>query len=152
RRLTLSDDPNSERRNAITRLLDYYIHSAALGMDQLYPQERHRRPQDIPSAQTLRGNSRTDPRAWLQAELPNIVVIARYAATNGWPKYAVWFATTLRRHLDTLGYYKDSLDLHEHALQAAIQEGDRMGAAEVSNNLGTVYWQMGRYQEAIDRL
>jgi hypothetical protein len=37
-------DTEPDRRAALTRLFDHYLHTAAAAMDTLYPAERHRRP------------------------------------------------------------------------------------------------------------
>ena len=47
RELAIAADPESDRRAALTRLFDYYLHTASVATDTLYPTDRSRHP-DLP--------------------------------------------------------------------------------------------------------
>jgi hypothetical protein len=49
RELAMARDGQDQRCSALTRLFDYYLHTAATAMDTLVPGERHRRPRIPPS-------------------------------------------------------------------------------------------------------
>ena len=143
----------SERRAALTRLVDHYLHSAAAAMDTLYPAERHRRPRLAPRAEPLPDVAHPDAAlAWLDAERPTLVAICAYCAANGWPEHGVRLAATIYSYLDNGGHPMDALAVHAAARDAARQVADVAGEAGALTGLGVVHWQLGRYDEAIEHL
>lgn len=149
RELTDAQDGEQEQLAALTRLLDYYLHTAAIAMDIVFPAERHRRPAIPPSsasAPALIGEEAA--RAWLNAERPSLVAVALYSAVQGWPGHATRFSATLFRYLDTEGYYPEAITIHSHARRAAREIGDRAAEAGALNSLGVVDLRQGRYAQA----
>jgi DNA-binding SARP family transcriptional activator/Tfp pilus assembly protein PilF len=142
-----------EQRSALSRLFDYYLHTAAAAMDTLFPAERHRRPR-LPSAAVLGPplNSAVAARAWLAGNRAALVAVVGHAADNGWPAYAAWLAPTVFRYLDTDGYHHDALDICTHALAAARQTGDRAAEALALLALGNTNWRLDRYLDAEEHL
>jgi tetratricopeptide (TPR) repeat protein/transcriptional regulator with XRE-family HTH domain len=135
---------------ALDRLFDYYLATSAAAMDRLYPAETYLRPRIPPAATPMPELS--DPnlaRAWLDAERPCLVAVATHTAAHGRPGHTVRLSATLYRYLDG-GLYTDALTIHDHARDAAEQAGDRTGQAQARHGLGTVYWQLGRYESAIE--
>jgi DNA-binding SARP family transcriptional activator/Tfp pilus assembly protein PilF len=146
-------DGRDGQRAALTRLFDYYLHTAAAAMDVLYPAELHRRPRIPPSATP--GPSLTDPvsaRAWLDAERASLVAVTAYTAAHGWPGHATRLATTLFRYLDTCAYYQEASTICGCARAAARESGDQDAEAEALNGLGVIDGQQDRYQQAVSRL
>jgi hypothetical protein len=47
-------DGEEERRAALTRLFDHYLHTAAVAMDTVFPAERHRRPRVAPATAPMK--------------------------------------------------------------------------------------------------
>ena len=135
-----------EPQAALTRLLDYYLATAAAAMEALAPAERNRRPA-VPTAATPGQRPPvTDPvsaRTWLDAERTVLVAVTAYAACRGWPDHATRLAATLSRYLVTGGYNSDAITIHEHALAAARRGGDRGAEATALVNLGEVRWRTG---------
>jgi tetratricopeptide (TPR) repeat protein len=153
RELVAAHDDQDERHAALTRLLDYYLHSAAAAMDTLYPAERHRRPR-IPPAATP-APPVTEPaaaRAWLDAERANLVAITAHAAGHGWPAHATRLAATLFRYLAAGSYCQEAITIYTHARTAARQTGDHAAEATALSHVAGVYWQQSRYQQATDHL
>jgi DNA-binding SARP family transcriptional activator/Tfp pilus assembly protein PilF len=149
RHLADTEDTSEERRAAVTRLFDYYLHNAGAAMDGLYPGERNRRPY-VP-APARPGPPVIEPaaaRAWLAAEHENLVAAAVHAAEHGWPSYVFRMAATLFRYLDLGGYYSAAITIHSHARRAASRAGDRAAEAEALTNLGTIEWHQGRLSHA----
>ncbi|TDD02057.1 helix-turn-helix domain-containing protein [Nonomuraea deserti] len=69
------------RHAALSRLLDHYSLGASAAMDRLHPYEaaiRPAPPQGQEPAPAIR-----DAGQWLEDELPNLLVLARYAAEHG---------------------------------------------------------------------
>ena len=153
RELTATEDSEEERHAALTRLFDYYLHTAATAMDAFYPAERHRRPR-IPSPATP-VPAVAEPsaaRAWLDAERATLVAVTVHAAGNGWPAYATLLAATLSRYLDVGSHYSEAITVHTHARVAAHSAGDQSGEAAALNDLAGIRWQQGRYELATGQL
>ncbi len=138
---------------ALTRLLDYYLHSAATAMDTLYPAERHYRPRIPPTATPA--PPVTEPaaaRAWLDAERANLVAITAHAAGHGWPAHATRLATTSFRYLAAGSYSQEAIVVYTHACAAARRSGDHAAEATALFYIASVHWQQSRYQQATDHL
>jgi tetratricopeptide (TPR) repeat protein len=147
--VSLMPDPvagRDEARAALTRLLDYYLATAAAAMESLAPAERNRRPAVPSAAPPGRCPPVAEPvsaRAWLDAERAVLVAVTAYAACHGWPDHATRLAATLSRYLVTGGHNSDAITIHEHALAAARRGGDRRAEATALINLGEVRWRLG---------
>jgi DNA-binding SARP family transcriptional activator/tetratricopeptide (TPR) repeat protein len=153
RELAAGQDSQDGQRAALTRLFDYYLHTAAAAMDVLYPAELHRRPRIPPSATP--GPSLTDPavaRTWLDAERASLVAVTAHTAAHGWPGHTIRLATTLFRYLETCAYYQEAGTICGYARAAAREIGDQAAEAEALNGLGLIDGQQDRYQQAADRL
>lgn len=152
RDLAADADTDDERHAALTRLFDYYLHTAATAMDTLFPAERHRRPR-IPRPATpvppLTGTGTA--RDWLDRERAALVAATGHAAADGWPGHATRLTAVLSRYLYTCGYFPEALIVSGHALTTARRTGDRAAEANALNLIGTVDAQQGRLQLAADR-
>lgn len=91
-------------------------------------------------------------RAWLDAELPNLVAAIEHAAYHGDPDHAIRIAGTVFRALETTGRYPEIVTVYTCTLHAARRAGDRAGEAEALNNLTVVDLRQSRYQHAADIL
>jgi tetratricopeptide (TPR) repeat protein len=140
-------------RAALTRLFDYYLHTAATAMDTLIPAERHRRPRIPPPATPA--PPVTDPaaaRQWLEAERAGLAAVAGHSADHGWPGHTTRLAATLYRYLDVGGQCPEAVTIHTCARRAARDSGDRAAEATALTSLGAVDWRQGRYQQAAGHL
>lgn len=151
------EDRPTERRSALTRVLDHYLATAAAAMNTLHIGDAHHRPA-IAAAGTPTPDL-TDPDAalqWLDTERPTLVAVAVHAAGHGWPTHTTRLARTLYRYLDG-GHHADAMTVHGHALHAARRTGDAAGQAHALTDLGVAHWRLGRfgsagehYQQALD--
>jgi tetratricopeptide (TPR) repeat protein len=153
RELAAAHDDQDERHAALTRLLDYYLHSAAAAMDTLHPAERHYRPR-IPPTRTPAPpvTEPTAARAWLDAERVNLVAVTAHAAGHGWPAHATRLASTLFRYLAVGCHSQEAIIVYVHARAAARQAGDHAAEASMLSHVAGFYWQQSRYQQAADHL
>jgi tetratricopeptide (TPR) repeat protein len=150
-RVAHDEGSGSEHRAALTRLFDYYLCTASLAMDTLYPAEQHRRPRIPPTATITAPVAKpAAARAWLDAERSALVAVATHAAAHGWSAHAMRLAATLFRFLDTGGYYTDAITIHTHALHAARGANDRLAEAHALTSVGSVYMRQGHYELAAD--
>jgi DNA-binding SARP family transcriptional activator/tetratricopeptide (TPR) repeat protein len=146
-------DSAAERREALTRLFDHYLHTAAAAMDTLFPAEHHLRPRVSPPATpTPPLASPGTARAWLDTQLASLAAVAVHAATCGWLSHATRLAAILFRYLDTGGHYPEAITIHTHALLAAQHARDRAAEATALTSLGVVDRRQGRYQQATGHL
>jgi DNA-binding SARP family transcriptional activator/Tfp pilus assembly protein PilF len=142
-------ETDASRRAAMSRLLDYYRHSASLAMDVAYPYERERRPHVAPTA--TRVPDLSDPVhaiGWLDTELPNILAAAQHAAGDAPSTYVLDLSGILHRHLGTRGRYHDVEALHQRALVAARATGVQEGEITALIGLSYAYRAQCRYEDA----
>jgi DNA-binding SARP family transcriptional activator/tetratricopeptide (TPR) repeat protein len=145
--LAAAQDPATGRREALTRLLDYYLHTARRAAGILFPAEAPA-PADAPGgASAAAVTDEHAARTWLNAERENLTAVAAYASEHDWPGHAVGLSAALFRHLDG-GSLADALVIHGAAARGATQAGDRAAEAGAVNNIGGVYLRLGRNWEA----
>jgi DNA-binding SARP family transcriptional activator/Tfp pilus assembly protein PilF len=145
-----AQDPEPERRAAVSRLLDYYLYTASVAMDVAFPGERHRRPRiPAPASASPPMADEAAAWAWLDAERAGLIAAAGHAADGGWPGHATRLSETLFRYLDTAGHFTEARTLHNHAVRAARSAGDLAAEASALIGVGLSYGQQGRRREAI---
>jgi tetratricopeptide (TPR) repeat protein len=127
--LAAADDPAA--RDAATRLLDYYLHTARAAGQHMpswftaeSPAPPGRPPASAPPVSTPR-----QAAAWLEAERANLHAAAGYAAATGRPSHAMLIPAAMAGFLDARGYWDQNLALQQAAFAAARQAGDRPGQA-----------------------
>jgi DNA-binding SARP family transcriptional activator/Tfp pilus assembly protein PilF len=143
-----TQEPETDRREAMTRLLDHYLHAARGAAGILFPADVAAVADAPGGASGLVLSDENAAQAWLDAERANLTAVAVYASEHGWPGHAVGLSTALFRYLDAGGFLADALTIHGAAAQAAIRAHDRAAATGAVINIGTIYGQLGRYPEA----
>jgi len=151
RTLAAADDP-AKTGAAVERLLDYYAHTA-LAADQHIPTwDTAYRPRpvvswpgDTPDLSTL-----GQAAAWLDAERPNLHAAADYAAASGRHLHSVQIAAAMGGFLRQRGHWDQATALHQTALTAARQAGDRAGQAGTLHELGLMTTVTGDLLAAAD--
>ena len=143
-------EPAPARRAARARLLDQYLATASAAMDTLSPAEHHRRPQvPVPDTPLAPVGEPAAARAWLAAELPNLVATATHATAEGWPGYAGRLAVTLSYHLENGGHYTEALAIYGDALAAARGQ-DVAAEADAHHRIGNIMVNLGRHADAAE--
>jgi DNA-binding SARP family transcriptional activator/Tfp pilus assembly protein PilF len=142
--LSLSADPG-EPLSAMTRLLDYYLATAASAMEALAPADRNRRPLAPVVVPCPAVSDPARARAWLDEERAVLVAVIRHATLHGWPDHATRLAATLSRYLVTGGHNTEAISIYEHALDAARRSGDRGAQATALVELAEVRWRLGHH-------
>lgn len=138
-----------DRDPAVERLLDYYLHTAlAAGryiassrpnLDSLPPAQP---PQCAPPLRTP-----GQAEAWLDTERANLQAAAVEAA-NELPRHAMLIPAALADFLELRGYWDQAIILHQAALAAARQVGDRAGQARALMLLSDMRFVTGDYPAA----
>lgn len=151
-------DPQPDRRAAIGRLLDYYLHAAVAANASLDSQMSRRflrrdltlgapdRP-DLLEAPAKQG------AGWFEAERPTLLAAVSCAATQGHWRYAWQLARAMWRFLSRRGYVADIIDTHRYGLAAVERLGDADAVATMRSCLAFAYARTGcHYNEAIRHL
>jgi tetratricopeptide (TPR) repeat protein/transcriptional regulator with XRE-family HTH domain len=153
RELAAADNEGHGVREALTRLLDYYLHTAAAANELLYGPESQLRSR--PGPLTVIAPRLAEPaaaRAWLTAELPCLAAVVGIAATQGWARHAIDLSASLFLYLDGGGYHSEAVTVYGQALSAARQTGDVATEARVLANLGIAELRQGSERCAADHL
>lgn len=133
----------------LSRLFDFYTHTASTATRVLYPGDRL---PDVPPSPTP-APLLTDAdlaATWLDAETANLLTTASYAARHGWPGYTVGMSATLHHHLRTRGRFADAEALHIRGLETARRLGDLLGELHALLGLGAVNRAQHRFDPAIE--
>jgi len=119
------DDPDAEQRQAIGRLLDYYLDATARAREAL--------------------GTREDATAWLEAEWRDILQAVRHGGRHEWKGQCADLTHLLADFLEIKACWDDAESAHSQALRAARDLGDPARIARASLDLSAVYQQVGRH-------
>jgi tetratricopeptide (TPR) repeat protein/transcriptional regulator with XRE-family HTH domain len=149
RTLAVADNP-AESDAAVGRLLDYYLHTALDADRHLasWASAARRPPPGHPPAQAPGLATRDQAAAWLETERANLHAATDYAASHGRPEHAIAIPAAISGFLAYRGYGDQSAALHQTALAAARQAGDRLGEADTLDGLGVLQGDVGDYPAA----
>jgi len=151
--LAAADDP-AARQAAVTRLLDYYLHTALAAGTHLQswtnaegPAPPGRPPSSAPPVSNLR-----QAADWLEAERANLHATAGYAAATARARHALLIPAAMDGFLQTRGYWDQGLVLYQVALAAARKAGDRVGQARAMMLLSPMHTMTEDTPAAIARV
>ena len=145
-----ASDQGHSRREALSRLFDYYLAACSAAMDCLALAERHHRPDAPPvSTPVPEFDDKDAARSWLNAELDTLVAVAAHTASHGWPGHTIRLAQTLHRYFDGVDD-TTGLTICRYALDAAKECGDRAARARTLTTMGVIYGRQGLYRQATD--
>jgi tetratricopeptide (TPR) repeat protein len=142
-------DPDAERRAAIHRLLDHYLHTAHRAAHLLYPR---RKPLDLAPAQPgvtpqdLAG--RADAVSWCTTEHTASLVAVQLAATYGLDRHASQLARAVSAYLELRGHWHDWAATQSAGLAAARRQADRPAQADIHRSLASAHLWLGRHDDA----
>jgi DNA-binding SARP family transcriptional activator len=151
--LTDGFDTAGQRREAMHRLLDHYLHSARAA-DRLI--DAHRDPITVPPAQPgVVVDEPTDHEhamRWLTDELPGILAAIERAAAAGFDVHAWQLAWAVAHFVERRGHWEPWAAAQRTALASATRIGDRAGQAHAHRSLGRVHVHLDRVADAVDHL
>ncbi|MEV4255101.1 BTAD domain-containing putative transcriptional regulator [Spirillospora sp. NPDC049652] len=146
--LATTRDDAAERAAAMTRLLDHYRDTTAVATALLSPAER--RHESAGPDPSFTGPDQA--LAWLDAERPNLLAVAAYAAGHGRPDHVRDLSADLARYLNSRAGHTEALALHTAAWSAAWRHNDPASAGHALYDLGRVYFFMACYEKAVEHL
>jgi tetratricopeptide (TPR) repeat protein/transcriptional regulator with XRE-family HTH domain len=135
---TLADrlDPAGEHQRAVSRLLDYYQHTAALAESQLARRTVPAFAAGPASTPVPVLNGREQALAWARTERASLLACLDYAVAAGQQARVITLTTGLAGLLRNDGPWSEAITRHVTALRAAQQLGDRLSQANVLADLG----------------
>lgn len=146
-------EPQTEPRAALRRQLDHYLQRvrAAVTAARLEPVLRPLRlPLDAaPGPDTEAFDGVADAMAWLDAERANLVAVTRRAAESGLTEPVVAMSWLLCRYLSFGGHVADALTVQREAVTATAERAEAVAHAVTRYQLGNVYVNLGRRDEAL---
>lgn len=147
----VQEDPESARRAAVTRLLDWQLATAEAAVSLIYPEMLRLLPPRTPTRRQDIGFP--DPQAalaWLDGERPNLVNAARHSAQHG-PQPLAWqLADALRTYFWYCGHFMPWHAVARAGLTAAENAGDQLAQAVMHTNIGALSWRQDNYDQAIE--
>jgi len=145
----LRDDPEAQRRLAVTRLLDYYLHAADQADRVLHPfRRRGPLPAGSPPPAGLALGTEQDAASWMGSEWRSILLAAVFAGRHEWKVACTDLAWLLAEWLDTRACWDEAVAVHTAALHAARELTDPARIARAAVALSAVRQQTGRHDEA----
>jgi DNA-binding SARP family transcriptional activator/tetratricopeptide (TPR) repeat protein len=139
-------DAEVERRAAVHRVLDHYVHSAYAAARLITP---HREPLAlVPAVAGVvveQCATHEQALAWF-TEQRTVLLAALDVATSD--VHTLQLAWTLASFLDYRSQWQDVVDTHRTALAAAMRLGDLPGQAYAHRILGRACTRLGRYDDA----
>jgi tetratricopeptide (TPR) repeat protein/DNA-binding SARP family transcriptional activator len=146
------DDPEAEQRQAVSRLLDYYLHTADQADRVLHP-FRRRVPVQVtrlPAAGPALGTPE-DAADWLESEWRNILQAAHHAGRHEWKQKCAGLIHVLADFVEINAYWNEAIAAHTLALQACRDLADQAGIARASLALSRVHQHTGRHEAALPK-
>ena len=144
------EDSPAQRRQAVGRLLDYYLHTADQADRVLHP-FRHRLPVSVgqpPAARPALG-TQEDAAAWLELEWRNILLAAQHAGRHEWKRQCADLAHVLAGFVEIKGYWEEAIEAQTMALQACRNLADPVRIARACLELSVVSQQAGRHEATL---
>src|SRR5712691_105029 len=144
------DDPEHERRQAVGRLLDYYLQTADRADSVLHPLRR-RMPVSVthPPAASPALGTQEDAAGWLESEWRNILQAAQYAGRHEWKRKCADLIHVLAGFVEVRAYWHEAIVAHTLALQACRDLADPARIAQASLELSVVNQQTGRHEATL---
>jgi tetratricopeptide (TPR) repeat protein len=142
-------DTDADRRAAMHRMLDHYVHTGCPAAMLLEP---HRPP--LVLASSVDGvepeviDDHGQALVWFTTEHPVLLALLDPAAAGGFDVHIGQLAWTLTDFLQRRGHWHDQATVYRAALAAAARSGDLPALARAHRQLGRAYTLLGDYENA----
>ena len=145
-----SEDSPADHRQAVGRLLDYYLHAADAADRVLYPLRRRVPAPGTPATASSPALASQDEAArWLESEWRNILQAAQYAGRHEWKRKCADLIHVLAGFMEVRAYWDEAIAAHTLAVQAGRDLDDPARTARASLDLSQVSQQTGRHEIAL---
>jgi DNA-binding SARP family transcriptional activator len=142
-------ETEQDRRDAVVRVLTWYLHSMEAAARVISPQHT-RVPLDLPppGVRPLEFSSLDDALTWCEAERARLVAAVRLAAESGLHQIAWKLPAAAMSFFYRRSHWTNWVATHEIGLASARRVGDKLAEAWMLNNLGMAYGQQ-RMEESV---
>jgi tetratricopeptide (TPR) repeat protein/transcriptional regulator with XRE-family HTH domain len=141
------------RRAAQGRLLDYYLHTAAIADRLLYPLRRRVDLAELrPGVEPENLTSHDQALAWLDAEHRGLLAAIHLAADHGFDVHAWQLPFCLETFFYRRSHWEDWAATQQAALAAACRLGDSYAQTLAHSGIANAQLQTGRPAEALRHL
>jgi len=138
--LSAAADSDDERRDALHRVLDHYLHTAHPGSRLLNPARLHvALPPPRPGVTLECIASASEALAWFDAEHQVLLAAITQASDMGFDAHAWQLPWTLMLFFDRQGHWHDQITIQRIAIAAAKRLGDLAAQARAYRDLGTTF-------------
>jgi len=142
-------DSEPDRRQAVHRVLDHYLHTAYAGSLVLNPSRDYvTLDPPVPGVTPEPLGSSSDARAWFEAERLVLLATITQAADLGFDRHAWQLPWALWLLFDREGSWHDQVTIQNTAILAAQRLGDLAGQGNAYRDLGATYGRLGLLTEA----
>jgi tetratricopeptide (TPR) repeat protein/transcriptional regulator with XRE-family HTH domain len=142
-------DPEPDRRAALGRLLDHYLHACYAAARLLTPHRERFAPAGPADGVTLeKFGEYGQALGWCVAEHRVLLATVALAGREGLDRHVVGLAWAAEPFLDRRGYWHDSIGIQSAALAAAGRLGERAAIAQAHAEIARPYGRIGRYDDA----
>jgi DNA-binding SARP family transcriptional activator len=142
-------DTEAERHEAIARVLDHYLHTAACAALLLDPaQEPVSLGAPRPAAAPGQPADRRQALAWFEAEHQVLLAAVSLAAGSGFDTHAWQVPWALAPFLQPRGHWQEAAAIQRTALAAATRQGDTAGQAVSARLLAIACTNLGDHDQA----
>jgi DNA-binding SARP family transcriptional activator/predicted negative regulator of RcsB-dependent stress response len=151
-RCVTEDDP-AELHAALARLHRYYVTTADVAADALYPTWTRlaRTHPSVVAAEPV--PTVANAARWMSDEAPSLIATIRYTAQYGPVEIAWYLSESLRAYVVTHGEYRmEALGAFEIALKAATGSGNRRAMAAMHYAFTSVYLRIRDMQRALPHI
>jgi transcriptional regulator with XRE-family HTH domain len=146
--LATKEEPEPQRRAALHRILDHYLHTAYMAALLIYP----RAPITLdPLSSGVIPEKLTNYEtalAWFETERTVLVTVVESANEAGFTTHAWQLPWTFAAPFYRLGYWHDFAATQYTALAAAQRLGDQYGQAHSHHDLGDACTWLTRFDES----
>ena len=147
--LTLTEEPHDERRHALHRSMDHYLHTAAAASLLLRPhRDRLTLPDPLPGVGAEDIADRDAALAWYTAQHPVLLGLIALAEDAGLDEHIWKLAWACSEYLERQGKWDIQVSVQQAALSAAQRSGDRTGLTHAHRSLGMGYARLLRFDQA----
>ncbi|MFE9744868.1 ATP-binding protein [Saccharothrix saharensis] len=140
----------AERRTALHRLLDHYLHTVKEVECVRAPYRDSDTPLDppLPDVVVTGAADRDDALAWLELEKTTVFGMVEHASRHGFPAHTWRLTAWLTSFCGRRGYWREALRCHRLALDSARELDDEAARLTAHRGLGRIHVVLGDFAEA----
>lgn len=143
-------DSHANRREAVGRVLDHYLHTATTASRLLAPAQETidlTPPRPGAAPEPLAGHRQA--LTWFDAERRALLAVVTLADREGFDTHAWQLPVAMVRFLENRGYYQEWTATQRTALAIATRRGDIAAQAICRRLLGAACVSLGDYEQAL---